>query len=596
MATYRYATKELSIQNAKSFLEKLNATDTTAEKKSSILYAVLGHSNQWDNEPTPNTVTPTDQELQYKTYRNFIGGQKINTSHVSHVIRRVNWASGTVYAMYKDTISDLYDTDFYVITDELNVYKCLDNNKNAASTNKPTGYATGNTKLADGYVWKYMYSVSLGDSEKFLTTNHVPVKFIETVDASPETTRQQDVQNAAVNGAIDIIQTNTGGSGYFQLGAANVEETPSSTTIRISAGSSTGEYGSLSNNDDFYNGSSIYISAGTGTGQLRRIIDYSGESKTLTVNTAFSTLPTSGATAVISPTVTIIGDGKGAQAYSTVNTGTGALSGITVINRGDQYTRANAIVSDGNGSGATANTIISPPGGHGSDPIRELGGDKLMVNAKFDGSEGVSSTGAGYIPANTEFRTISLIKDPVLKVDENNATITTEAVANTSNSPETLRFTHRLTISYESMTGDDPTYPLASDDIITNERMRLAAETGQLEFVTELNPAQRSLDAMKNALQGANGQIVYIREDETVADTSFYTMYLNNVQSNGERIAFVQDDVLLKAGSDTRIAVVQDYKSPEANTYSGEVLYTENITQVTRNVEQVEDIKIILDF
>jgi hypothetical protein len=602
MATYRYATKELSIQNAKSFLERINATDTESDKKSTILYAVLGRSNQWDDEPNRNILNPTDQVLQYETQRDFIGGQKINGSHVSHVVRRINWSSGTVYAMYKDTISDLYNTDFYVITDELNVYKCLDNNKNSASTNKPTGYSTGSIKLPDGYVWKYLYSVSLGDSEKFLTTSHLPVKFIETVDASPETTRQQDVQDASVNGSIDIVQTNTGGSGYYQLSGALVEESPSSTTVRVSVGSSTGSFGGLSNNDDFYAGSSIYISSGTGAGQLRRIIDYVGESKTLTVNTAFDTLPTNGSTAVISPTVTVVGDGKGAQAYSTVNSGSGAISGITVVNRGDQYTRAKAIISDRNGSGATANTIISPPGGHGSDPIRELGGDKLMVNAKFDGSEGLSSTGAGYIPANTEFRTISLIKDPMLKVDQNNSEISTEVIAKSTNSPETLRFTHRLTISYSSMDGDDPTYPLYSDDIITNERMRLAAEFGQLEFVTELNDSQRSLDAMKNAIQGANGQIVYIRDDETISDKSFYTMYLNNVQSNGDRIPFAQDDILLRANfatgehSDTKIAVVQNYKSPEANTYSGEVLYTESINQVTRSTEQIEDIKIILDF
>jgi len=596
MATYRYATKELSIQSARSFLNAIGATDTESEKKSVVLYAVLGRSNQWINEPTPNSIVATEQGLQYSPYRDFIGGKKISSSHASHVIRRIDWVSGTTYAMYKDTIDELYDTDFYVITDELNVYKCLDNNKNASSTVKPSGYSTSATKLSDGYVWKYMYTVSLGDSEKFLTTSYIPVKYVETVDASPETTRQQDVQDASVNGAIEIIQTNTSGSGYYQLGAANVEETPSPTTIRISNGSSTGDFGSISNNDAFYKGASIYISSGTGAGQLRRIVEYAGSTKTLTVNTAFDTLPTSGSTAVVSPTVTIIGDGNGAQAYSNVNTGTGNISKITVINRGEEYTRANALISDANGSGGTANTIVSPPGGHGSDSIRELGGDKLMVNATFSGVLGVSSTGAGFIPSDTEFRTISLLKDPMLKVDENNSEISTEALAKSTNSPDTLRFTHRIGISYQSLTEGEPTNPLSSDDIITNERMRLAAKLGQLEFVTELNPSQRELDAMAHALQGANGQVVYIENDPTITDPSFYTAYLNNVQSNGDRIAFVQDDIILKSGSETQIAVVQSYKSPEANTYSGEILYNENVSQVTRSNEQIEDIKIILDF
>lgn len=584
MATYKYATKELSITSAKAFLENINADDTSTVKKSAIIYAVLGHSNPWNNEPSPDQIVSSTQKLQYETKRDFIGGKKVDSGNVSHVTKRVDWSENSVYDMYKDTLEDVYDTNYFVVTDELNVYKCLYNNKRGQSTIKPQGYALSAFTLSDGYTWKYMYSITLGESEKFMTTNHIPVKI------------QSNVQTAAVNGNIEIIETNTSGSGYYQLDGVDVATSTSNTLIINGIGS--GAYGSISRVDDFYNGSSVYIKTGTGSGQLRRITNYVGETKELTVNTAFTTIPENGDQFLISPTATIIGDGKDAKAYTKVNVGTGAIANVSVIDTGEFYTRAETKISGGQGTGATANTIISPKGGHGSDAITELGADKLMINVKFDGSEGISSTGAGYIPANTEFRTISLLKDPILKVDQNNAALAenTEAIANTSNSPLTLRFTHRARIAYESLSEGVPTNALSADDIITNERMRLSASTGTLEFVTELTQQARDENAMANALQGANAQIVYIRDDESTSDVSFYTMYLNNVQVNGDNIAFVTDDAILKQGSDTKIAIIQDYKFPEANTFSGEVLYTENVGEVTRSTDQLEDIKIILDF
>jgi hypothetical protein len=590
MATYRYATKDLSINNAKAFVKALNASDGRNTKNSVILYAVLGNTVDWENEPAPSFVVDTEQSLQYDIHRKFVGAKKIDTGSVSHVTTRHDWSSGTVYSMYRDTDVDIYYRKFYVMTDENNVYKCLYNNKGQSSTVKPTGFSTLPFTTSDGYTWKYMYTVSLGEADKFLTSVHIPVKNIETPDASPEQTRQAAVQNAAVNGAIEVIETNDVGSGYKQV-IDGVVEVGGRRSLRITGGD-------VSSIQGYYNGSSVYISSGTGVGQLRRIIKWEGSSKTLTVNAAFATTPNTDSRVVISPTVTVVGDGKGAQAYSKVNTGTGSIANVSVINVGSDYTRAKVRITANSihGVGATANAIISPVGGHGSDPVRELAADRIALNVQFNGNEGVSATGAGYIPSNTEFRTISILKDPVLKVNSNNVFQATEYIANTSNSPSTLRLTTRATISYVSSDGDQPVNPLYSDDIITNERNRLSAELGTLEFVTELGPSQRIANAMKNAVQGANAQIVYIRDDETQSDTSFYTMYLNSVQSYGEQPAFTKDDVILKSDSNTSIATVEAIVGPEANTFSGEILYAENITAVSRTPDQIEDIKIILDF
>jgi hypothetical protein len=73
------------------------------------------------------------------------------------------------------TAQKLENARFYVMTDEYNVYKCLDNNNNARSVNKPIGTQVLPISLADGYVWKYMYNVPIALRTKFLTDAYMPV-------------------------------------------------------------------------------------------------------------------------------------------------------------------------------------------------------------------------------------------------------------------------------------------------------------------------------------------------------------------------------------------------------------------------------------
>lgn len=73
------------------------------------------------------------------------------------------------------TAQKLEDSQFYVINDEFNVYKCLDNNNNAPSTTKPIGTQIAPISLSDGYIWKYMYNVPIALRTKFLTDDQIPV-------------------------------------------------------------------------------------------------------------------------------------------------------------------------------------------------------------------------------------------------------------------------------------------------------------------------------------------------------------------------------------------------------------------------------------
>lgn len=190
------ATSKFRVHNAEQFFEAFSETSNT------MMYFFVGKPYAWPDEAVPPTPVNSTANIEFTPWRDMFAAKRIQTTDVSHAIERYDWTSGTVYDAYDDQDTNLLDDDFYVLTEDYNVYKCLFNNGGAASTVKPTGTSTSILTTADGYKWKYMYSISTGDALKFLTSSYMPVSTDSTVEA------------AAVDGAIDIIKVATGGTGY----------------------------------------------------------------------------------------------------------------------------------------------------------------------------------------------------------------------------------------------------------------------------------------------------------------------------------------------------------------------------------------------
>jgi hypothetical protein len=104
-------------------------------------------------------------------------------------------------------------------------------------------------------------------------------------------------------------------------------------------------------------------------------------------------------------TVTITGDGTGAQGLAVANAA-GSITDVVVLNAGSNYSYATVSLSSTIGSGATAIAPASPIGGHAFDPIDELGVKAAMVTAEFDGSEG------GYVPTDVDYRQSGILINP----------------------------------------------------------------------------------------------------------------------------------------------------------------------------------------
>lgn len=206
-------TSKFKIHNAEQFVESFSETSNT------IMYLFVGKNTAFPNDNAPPTPVNSTANVELAPWRDMFGVKRVTSSDITHAIPRYDWTSSTVYAYYDDQDTNLIESDnFYVITDEYNVYKCLWNANGGASTTKPTGTSTSPFTTADGYIWKFMYTLTTSRAIKFLTTSYIPVQTL----ASDDGTDQWDVQAASVDGGIHVIKVTAGGSGYATAPAVTI--------------------------------------------------------------------------------------------------------------------------------------------------------------------------------------------------------------------------------------------------------------------------------------------------------------------------------------------------------------------------------------
>jgi hypothetical protein len=340
------------------------------------------------------------------------------------------------------------NTPFYVMTDEFNVYKCLSNNYGKVSTFKPTATnPSGHFQTADKYIWKYMFTLTGEEQERFLTADYMPVKTLLSDDNS----LQWQVQDNALDGAIHHIQVTSSGTGY--------------TSNNIS--------------------------------------------------------------------VIITGDGKYANAYATRSLTSANVSNVTIDNKGSGYTYADITFKSTHGAGAVARAIISPPQGHGSNPLVELGGSFLIINVKLDGSEN------GVITTENDFRQISIIQDP--RDYYNEFTISNSAFSQIT----------KITLSQSSST------------------------SAYIEDETVYQGTNLANATFKGTVAGW--------------DSTNAIVTLTNTEGN-------PTSQLLIGNTSTTSRYVSSITYPDAKRYTGNLLYTDNIATIARAEDQSEDFKIVLSF
>jgi len=230
-------------------------------------YVFTGRPYAWDNDASPPAANGSLNQIQQSIYDDMLFGKIITSSDVSPLIPRYNWTSNTVYSPYDQNDADLYSKQFYVVTDQYQVFKCIYNNNNTASTVKPTlNSTTGTFNTGDGYIWKYMYSIDSSANTKFTSANYVPVA------------ANTYVQGNTTPGSIDAIVITNGGNNYQVYESGFLYKLVDQYTIQLPS--------TTSSVDNYYANSSIYLKAGWGAGQIRQIVSSNGASKQIRVDTS----------------------------------------------------------------------------------------------------------------------------------------------------------------------------------------------------------------------------------------------------------------------------------------------------------------------
>ena len=147
--------------------------------------------------------------------------KKLVTTDFQFAAPRYQWISGTTYAEYDDRDTTLESKKFYVITDNLHVMICLKAGPGASTTNPDnTGVKVAGVidhTSSDGYIWKYLYTLSTTASTKFLTSAFIPMVNLTADPGAASAQALQDqfaTKSAAVDGAIFNVKVITGGTGY----------------------------------------------------------------------------------------------------------------------------------------------------------------------------------------------------------------------------------------------------------------------------------------------------------------------------------------------------------------------------------------------
>jgi hypothetical protein len=358
-----------------------------------------------DHVPNPNdgVASPVvaGTQLNIDVFDNMIQGKLIQPTDVSLMVPRVVWTTNTSYPAFSNSKAGTCHVAVESGT-TYNVYKCLFNN-NTNSTVAPTGTDALPFTLGDGYVWKYIYSVTKTVYDKFKTATKMPF-VANTVN-----------QTAAIPGTVDVISVSAGGVGYnnylvSQFRAGDIAVTP--TTYKLVE--------TASNLNNFYAGCIIKVTSpgSPAVGQYRRITGYAvtGNVKTITLESAFTSTPNPTDAYEIYPEVRVSSSNPFANvaiAMAIVNPAqANTIGSVEVLFPGSNHRTATATVLKDSSVGvitaASVTPVVSPVAGHGGNPTSELKASTVGFSTSITPADANSA----FSSVANDYRQIGIIRNP----------------------------------------------------------------------------------------------------------------------------------------------------------------------------------------
>ena len=255
--------------------------------------------------------------------------------------------------------------------------------------------------------------------------------------------------------------------------------------------------------------------------------------------------------------------GDGANGVASVVISSGAISAATITTAGTDYTYAYIRTADiiaatnagGAGSGANLNIFIPPKGGHGKDAVKELGGFYVMMNKSLVGIEGTSDIGV-----TNDFRRIGLLKDPT------NFGTTTVATASTRR--------QLFAAVFSSVSGT-----FTADEEINQ------ATTGAVGKVVEYDATNKILFFYQTRFP-----------DVGTATTGNLVAFSGANAITGQTSSAAATPNTSSSATVNAVVFSSGYSNPELAYDSGDMIYVEERSPITRASDQTENIKLIVEF
>jgi len=514
-------TDQFRILNASNFVDSVESTNNSYYITVGLPNPTIvgfGRFTSWNT----NTPAPIDNFSYAGHYADTIlYGKKITSANIRRIIRRIDWTAGSRYEMYRDDYSilkpspltnssRLYDANYYVMNSDYRVYICIENGSDGTnprgnvSQDEPTFTDLEPSRAGtsgDGYIWKYLFTISPSDIVKFDSTEYitVPNNWLSSTNSQIQAVREAG-DSSLNNNQIKTV--------YIEKSGANYSN---------------------------------------GLGQE---------------------LP-------------IIGDGTDGRVR--VDVEGGAITNTIVTSGGKDYSYAlvdlGSINVNTTGNSAKLVPIIPPSRGHGYDLYTELGTDKVLVYARFDDS-------TKDFPVDTSFAQVAIVKNPT---SIGSSQIYTE---NTFTGLYSLKF---------SIISGTPTVGEKIEQVVSGGSGRAYGYVASWDNTTKvlkyfrdrsLYFNQTTLDQQDYVGISTNGRPYSFESSATqvVGRSSGFTASIDTnftgISTNPTGTKLINLGVNFTAG----------LASPEINKGSGDIIYLDNRSLISRSSRQKEDIKIILEF
>lgn len=239
-----FVTDQFRILNTNNFINSINTG-------SDNYYVFVGLSNPNQNSfgrnqywDSPDLVdaneavlpNPTDNFDYLPHYGNtMLYGKKVTTQSLRRSIRKIEWTQNVKYDMYRHDYSvsypsavtnrsRLYDSNYYVINSQFQVYICISNGSSGINT---TGNQSQDEPLftdfepskagssGDGYIWKYLFTVPPTDIIKFDSTEYIPLpNDWQTSNLSQIVSVRENGDSELNNNQIKFVYIDKPGSNY----------------------------------------------------------------------------------------------------------------------------------------------------------------------------------------------------------------------------------------------------------------------------------------------------------------------------------------------------------------------------------------------